>query len=115
MYLNGNMLAIFWKNVGKNGSGNTNPDNISETTINIFTIPFSSSVNKQIIWYKSTKNVINKDDSINDMINIINLGKVIDKSKLKGAGKSIAIIITGKNLNVALDNLSPNILDAHII
>ena len=82
--------------------------------MSMFTTPFSSRVNKQIMWYKSTKKTIKYADKINDGINIKNLVSVIDKSKWNGYGSNIAIISTGKHLKQRLEILSPNILDVHI-
>ena len=100
--------------MGKNGIGKTNPDSISDKTINILTIPFSSNVIKQITWYKRIILTVKILDKENAIININNLGKVIDKSKLKGDGNKTAIKITGRNLSNAPDNFSPNILLNHI-
>ena len=114
IYLNGKIFEIFCKNSGKNGIGITNPDRISVTTMNIFTIPFSSKVNKHIMWYKSIKNTIKKDDRTSVTKKIKNLSGVIDKSNLKAFGKQDANKRTGKHLNVRLENLSPRIFDVHI-
>ena len=114
IYLNGKILEIFCKNSGKNGIGITNPERISVTTIKIFTIPFSSKVNKHIMWYKSIKNTIKNADRTKVTRKIKNRSGEIDKSNLKAFGKNDANKRTGKHLNVRLEILSPSILEVHI-
>ena len=65
-------------------------------------------------WYKRIKTTVKIIAKKKETLKISNLGKVIDKSKLKGAGNKTAIKITGKNLSNELDNFSPSILLNHI-
>ena len=115
MYLNGKILAITFRNLGKKTIGIVNPENISIMTVNKAIIPFSSSVNIAIQWYSIATAVINKLDISSAIRNKIKLTIFIGGNSLYGFGKITAIIIMGKNLIVTAANLLPYMVAYHFL